>query len=49
MKQTFRNPAMKALIDWFAAWFERTRLIANCNYNDNYYGDRLCRCESEGE
>ena len=47
MKQTLRNPAMKALNAWFRQIFERCVRTLTCNYEDNYYGDQLCNCEEQ--
>ena len=45
MKQTLRNPAMKALTDWFKRMFDRGVWQANCNYADDDHGDQLCKYE----
>ena len=36
---------MKALTNWLKQFFERSAWRASCNYEDDYYGDRLCKCE----
>ncbi len=47
MKQTLRNPAMKALTNWFKQLFDRRLWQAHCNYEDDYYGDQFCKCEEQ--
>ena len=38
---------MKALNDWFRRIFERCLRSWSCNYEDNYYGDQLCKCDKQ--
>ena len=47
LKQTLRNPAMKALNKWLTQLFERSVRALSCKYEDNYYGDQLCKCEDQ--
>ena len=47
MKQSFRNPLAKALSEWFSRQLKRSRWQALCNYENDYYGDRHCRCEEQ--
>ena len=47
MKQTLRNPAMKKLNDWLKQIFDRSVRALSCKYEDDYYGDQLCKCEEQ--
>ena len=37
---------MKALMNWFKRFWQKNVAFLACNYEDNYYGDRLCKCET---
>ena len=47
LKQTLRNPAVKKLNDWLKQIFDRSVRALSCKYEDDYYGDQLCRCEEQ--